>query len=102
MKAILLLTGAGCMIILTSFDSPTASGLISRLAGKGIQKYIAHEIPLDVARKRYGAHFTAVEHNLHETDDLRVLDFSGERAFKLFPFAEWGPAVKYEAEQATV
>jgi hypothetical protein len=102
MKAILLLTGGGPMVILTSFDSPTAHGLLKKLECKGIAKFIAYEIPLDLARERYGAHFTAVQQDLHESDDLRVLDYSGERAFSLFRFDELGTATRYEGGNASV
>jgi hypothetical protein len=61
MKALMLLTGGGSMVILTSFDSPTASGLIARLAGKGINKFIAYELPIELAQERYGKHFAVVQ-----------------------------------------
>jgi hypothetical protein len=100
MKSILLLAGGGPLVILTSFDSATDHGLLKKLETKGIDKFVAHDIPLDLARERYGAHFTIVEHDLHESDDLRVLDYNGERAFKLFSFDELGPPVLYESQTA--
>ena len=88
------------MVILTYYDSVTEHGLLNKLETKGIDKFVAHEIPLDLARKRYGAHFSVVEHDLRETDDLRVLDYNGDRAFKLFSFDELGPPITYEAGEA--
>jgi len=41
-----------------------------------------------------------VEKNLDETDDLRVLDFDGQRAFKLFRFAELGSPIVHEGSPA--
>lgn len=99
MKAIMLLTGEGALVILTSYASPTDPGLLKKLEAKGIDKFIAHEIPLDLVKQRYGQHFGVVAGDLHETDDLRVLDYSGGRAFKLFSFRELGPLVEYEAGQ---
>ncbi|MGF1613211.1 MAG: cytosolic protein [Gammaproteobacteria bacterium] len=101
MKAILLLTASGPMVILTSYDSPTAPGLLKKLEAKGISKFIAYELPLDLARQRYGGHFIAVQQDLHESDDLRVLDYSGERAFSLFHFDELGPGTRYEGGQVS-
>ena len=98
MKALMLLTGGGSMVILTSFASPTASGLIEKLAGKGITKFIAYELPVEVVQERYGHHFTMVQQDLRENDDLRVLDYNGGRAFHLFGFNEMGPATLYEAK----
>lgn len=98
MKAMMLVTGGGALVVLTSYESPTAPGLLAKLESKGIEKFIAHEIPLELAEARYGAHFAVVAHDLRESDDLRVLDYNGERAFKLFGFAELGPVVEYESE----
>ncbi|MCP4615524.1 MAG: hypothetical protein GY844_03705, partial [Bradyrhizobium sp.] len=58
--------------------------------GKGIEKFIAYEIPIGLARERYGAHFSLVQGDLRQADDLRVLDYDGSRAFKLFRFDELG------------
>jgi hypothetical protein len=66
MNAIMLLTGEGTMVILTSHPSPTDPALLAKLAGKGIEKFIAHEIPLDLARARYAQHFEAVATDLRE------------------------------------
>jgi hypothetical protein len=96
MKAIMLFTGSGSLVILTSYDSPTAKGLLEKLEAKGISKFIAYELPLDLAKERYGIHFAVVQRDLHETDDLRVLDYDGTRAFKLFRFDELSGPIMYE------
>jgi hypothetical protein len=96
MKAYLLMTGSGPIVVLTSHASMRDIALIAMLAGKGIDKFIAYEIPIDLAEQRYGTHFSVVKGDLRETDDLRVLDEDGEHAFKLFRFNELGPAIMYE------
>jgi hypothetical protein len=96
MKAYLLMTGSSPIVVLTSHASMLDIALIAMLAGKGIDKFIAYEIPIDLAEQRYGTHFSAVKGDLRETDDLRVLDDDGEHAFKLFCFNELGPAIMYE------
>jgi hypothetical protein len=96
-KVMMLLTGGGPMVILTSSESPTAPALLSELHAKGIDKFIAYDIPIDLAKMRYGSHFAAVAQDVHETDELRILDFSGHRAFSLFRFDELGPPTRYEA-----
>lgn len=98
MKAIMLITGSGPMVILTSFDSVTHPDLLKKLEAKGIERFFAHEVPLDLAKQRYGGHFQVVLQDLHETDDLRVLDYNGERAFSLFRLHELGDAVTYDRE----
>jgi hypothetical protein len=96
MKAILLVTAGGPIVILTSYDSPVAPGLLSKLRAKGIEKFIAYELPLELAKRRYGNHFQVVVNNVDETDELRVLDSDGLRAFRLFRFDELGAPVFYE------
>ncbi|MBT8108292.1 MAG: hypothetical protein KJP17_08660 [Gammaproteobacteria bacterium] len=96
MKAVMLITGSGPLVILTSHDSVTNPALLEKLRAKGIERFFAHEIPLDLAKERYGGHFKTVLNDLHETDDLRVLDYNGERAFGLFRLDELGPMVTYD------
>lgn len=96
MKAIMLITGSGPLVILTSHDSATNPALLEKLRAKGIERFFAHEIPLDLAEQRYGGHFTTVLNDLHESDDLRVLDYNGERAFGLFRLDELGPMITYD------
>lgn len=98
MKIFMLYTGSGPLVIMTSYRSVEAPGLLEKLTAKGIHKFIAHEIPLQLARERYGAHFDMVQRNLTENDDLRVLDYNGERAFRLFRFDELGRARKREPD----
>jgi hypothetical protein len=97
MKVMMLLTAGGPMVIITSAERPLDKGLISELHDKGIDKFIAYEIPVDLAKEKYGAHFQAVANDIHETDKLHVLDYSGDRAFKLFRFEDLGPPTRYEA-----
>lgn len=98
MKAYFLYTGSGPLVILTSYDAIEHPNLLERLASKGIGKFIAHEVPVDLAKTRYGKHFDVVCQDLHETDDLRVLDYSGERAFKNFSFKELGTPIYHEPD----
>ena len=96
MKSFLLMTGSGTLIILTSHNSIENSILLDKLRAKGIEKFIAYEVPFDLARQRYGVHFKIVANDLHETDDLRILDYNGDRAFRLFAFSELGKAHIHE------
>ena len=96
MKCMLLLTGGGPMVILTSSTYAQDPALLHELELKGINKFISYEIPIEIAAERYGSHFAAVSHDIHETDQLRILDFNGQRAFKLFKFKELGRPTRYE------
>ena len=98
MKAALIMTGSGPIVILTSHASLKEPALLRKLRAKGIDKFIAYEIPVETAQARYAGHFQVVQRDLHETDDLRVLDFNGERAFRLFHLSELGPPVLHEQD----
>lgn len=96
MQSFLLMTGSGPIVILTSYKQIENPALLEVLKLKGIDKFIAYEVPLELAKERYGGHFTAVINDWLETDDLRVLDFNGDRAFRLFSFAELGEVKFHE------
>ena len=99
MKVFLLFTGSGPLVILTSHADVEEPALLDMLAVKGIEKFIAFEIPYSIAQQRYGGHFAVVSNDLKESDALRVLDFNGERAFSLFHLDELGPPVRHEKPQ---
>jgi len=96
MRSFLLMTGGGPIVILTSYHLIEDANLLEQLSLKGIDKFVAYEVPIELARERYGGHFNAVINDWIETDDLRVLDFNGDRAFRLFNFSELGEAHIHE------
>ena len=100
MKTFLLMTGNGPLLILTSHGSIENPILLDKLLAKGIDKFISYEVPLELARHRYGGHFNVVANDLHETDDLRILDYNGDRAFRLFSFSELSEAHIHEPESS--
>ena len=98
MKTFLLFTGTGPLLVLSSHSSVEDRAFLEKLAAKGIFKFIAHEIPLDVVKERYGNHYNIASQDLHETDDLRVIDFDGQRAMRLIKFSEFGPEFMHEPD----
>jgi len=96
MKTFMLFAGSGPLVILTSHATIKDPELLTKLAAKGVTKFLAYEVPLDLAKARYGMHFDIVARSLAETDDLRVLDFDGGRAFQLFSFGEMSGPVVHE------
>ena len=102
MNAALLFGPSGPLVILTSYDSFEHPALLNRLAAKGISKFIAFKLDVNFLRTRYGPHFDIVCEDLHESDDLRVLDFDGARTFKLIPFSELGGSVMHEPAEMAV
>ena len=96
MKVFMIYTGSGPLVIMTSHDSIEDPALLEKLAAKGVDKFIAYPIAYELAEKYYGGHFMVVKNDLGETDDLRVLDYNGDRAFKLFRFDEMGAEIRHE------
>ncbi|HDM78144.1 MAG TPA: hypothetical protein ENG51_17045 [Deltaproteobacteria bacterium] len=96
MKAGIIFTGTGPILILTSYNSFTDPKLIEKLAAKGIKKFIAYELPVETVKKKYGNHFTVVLQDLNQEDDLRVLDYNGHNVFYNFSFDEMGNPIHYE------
>ncbi len=91
MKAGIIITGSGPILVLTSYDSFTEPKLVEKLKVKGIKKVIGYEVPLELCQKRYGEHYPVVLNDLRQTDDLRVLDYDGHHILLTFAFKELGP-----------
>jgi hypothetical protein len=96
MNAGIYFTGSGPILILTSYDSLTNPDLIQKLRSKGIKKFIAYEVPVDLAKKKYGSHYEATMSDLKQEDDLSVLDYDGHHIFLQFSLIELGQATVYE------
>jgi hypothetical protein len=99
MKAALVFAGSGPIVILTSYPSLSDAGLLRALKAHGVGKFIAYELPLETVAARYGGHFQVVMNDARDSDDLRVLDVNGDRAFRLFRFSELGAPVMHDEDQ---
>ena len=97
MKAGIFFTGTGPILILTSYDSLTNPDFVKKLSAKGIKKFIAFEVSEAVAKEKYGQHFSVIMGDLHQTDDLRVLDYDGHHVFCNFTLEELGDPIYYES-----
>ena len=96
MKAGIIFTGTGPILILTTYESFKDPKLISKLEVKGIKKYIAAELPLESVKKKYGNQYNVVLGDLKQSDDLRVLDYNGYNVFYNFSFSEMGQPIYIE------
>ena len=90
MKAGIIFTGTGPILILTSYESLKDPKLILKLSDKGIKKYIAVELEMENVMKKYGNQYNVIMGDLKQTDDLRVLDYNGYNVFHNFSFSEMG------------
>ncbi|MBZ5529711.1 MAG: hypothetical protein LAN71_17680 [Acidobacteriia bacterium] len=96
MKAGIIFTGSGPLLVLTSYDSFTNPQFVEKMQAKGVKKFMGYEVPLDLCQKRYGEHYPVVLNDLRQTDDLRVLDYDGHHVFLSFSFQEFGAPFSYE------
>lgn len=97
MKAGILFTGTGPILILTSYNDLSDPNLVDKLATKGIKKYIAYEVPEEKVKERYGQQYKVILGDLNQTDDLRVLDYDGHHVFYNFSLNEIGEPVYHDA-----
>lgn len=93
MKAGIIFTGTGPILILTTYESFEDPKFVEKLDVKGIKKFIASELPFEKGKAKYGNHYSVVMGDLSQTNDLRVLDYSGCNVFYNFSFSEMGKPV---------
>ena len=87
-------TQASVFLPMGHFGCRVAATILRGGCAKSISRCSRHGLPL--AKKRYGGHFKSVMNDIRETDDLRVLDYNGERAFALFRLDELGSPILHE------
>ena len=95
MRAFLVFTGSGPILILTTFSGATDERFVAKLRHKGIVKFIAYEVPLAQTREKYGLPFEVIAKDLAGQADLRVLDFNGHHIFSNFKLSELGEAIRH-------
>ena len=96
MKAGIFFTGTGPVLILTTYDALDDPKLVEKLFAKGIKKFIAYEVSEEKVKEAYGMQYKVVMGDLHQTDDLRVLDYDGHHVFYNFSLKELGKPIFYE------
>jgi hypothetical protein len=94
MRAYIVFSGTGPILILTTYSSLTDERLVEKLRHKGILKFIAYEVPIDAVQRIYGVPFDVTAADLEQTHDVRVLDFNGHHIFSSFSFADLGDPIK--------
>ncbi len=102
MKGILVFGGSGPLLIVSSYPAVDDPRLIARLRAKGLQKFMAWEIPIDRCRDLYGFTYRDIVEDLQSHDDLRVLDFDGHRIFLNFSLRDLHDGVIYEDGRMSV
>jgi hypothetical protein len=101
MKGILVFGGSGPLLILSSYPTIDHPDLVSQLRAKGLDKFMAWEIPVERCRDLYGYSYRDIAENLATHNDMRVLDFDGHHIFLNFSLRELGEGIVYEHERIT-
>ena len=96
MRAVIVFSGTGPLLILTSYPSISDPNFVGKLKAKGLKKFVAFEIPLDQCRERYGSSYRDIVEDLQKTDDMKVLDFDGHRIFRNFSLKKMGAPFIFE------
>ncbi len=96
MKGILVVSGSGPLLILSSYSAIDDPALIAKLRAKGLAKFLAWEVPLDHLRDLYGYTFRDITEQLQTRDDMRVLDFDGHRIFLNLSLHDLGEHILFE------
>lgn len=94
MRAYIVFSGTGPILILTTFPALTDERLVEKLRHKGIAKFIAYEVPVGEVQRIYGVPFEVIASDLEQAEDVRVLDFNGHHIFSRFSFSQLGDPIK--------
>jgi hypothetical protein len=96
MRAYLIFTGSGPILVLATYPALTDERLVGKLRYKGIDKFIAYEVQLDAVKERYPHSFENVAKDLEGgEEDLRVLDFNGHQIMANFSLEALGEPIKF-------
>ncbi len=96
MRAYIVFSGTGPILVLTTYPQLTDARLVKKLGQKGISKFIAYEVPMERVRAIYGVPYEVIAADLEHSEDMRVLDFNGHHIFSRFSFAELGEPIRSE------
>ena len=96
MKGILVLSGSGPLLLLSSYPDIDDPALIAELRAKGLAKFLAWEVPVYHLRDLYGYTFRDIAEQLEAQDDMRVLDFDGHRIFLNLSLRDLGQHILFE------
>ncbi len=98
MKAVIVFTGTGPILVITSYPSIDDPNFIRKLKEKGIEKFVSFEVDIDRCRHIYGSKCYSVIEDLQAAhkDDMMVLDVDGVHILKNFSLKKIGPPFVFE------
>lgn len=96
MKGILVLSASGPVLLLSSYPTIDDPGLIAQLRAKGMEKFLAWEVPLERCRELYGYTYRDDAADLEANTGLHVFDGEGHRIFLNFSLKGVGAGIVCE------
>jgi response regulator RpfG family c-di-GMP phosphodiesterase len=97
MKGYVLWSGRGPLLVVTTAESPEDPDFVRKLLEKGIERFIATPVSLELIEERYGERYHIVLNDRRQSDILRVVDEDGDQVARNFSMHELGPAEMCEA-----
>ncbi len=95
-KGVLVFSGSGPLLLLSSYPTIDDPALIAKLRAKGMAKFMAWEVPIDRLKDLYGYSFRDIAEQLATRNDMRVLDFDGHRIFLNLALRDLGEHILFE------
>ncbi|MBF0622446.1 MAG: hypothetical protein HQL54_11025 [Magnetococcales bacterium] len=93
-RSYIVMSGNGALLVITKLSCGMQGDTCrAQLREKGMERYIAFEIPTARVEERYGAGYFTVVNRMTGDDDIRVVDINGQRVMNNFNFAEMGEPV---------
>jgi hypothetical protein len=96
MKAVLVFGASGPLLILSSYPTLDHPEMIMKLQAKGIDKFMAWEVPLDHCGDLYGYTCRDAVEELGLREDIYVLDSDGHHIFLNFSLSDRGEGIVYD------
>jgi hypothetical protein len=96
MTAYLVLTENEPMIVVMPKPTADDTNPMRRLADAGGERFIAHEVDVELLREQYGVPFEIIEDEIRNGKDVRVLDAVGHRVLDRISLSHLGGRVVFE------
>ena len=100
MNGILVYGASGPLLLLSSFPALDDQQLLAQLAAKGLDKFLAWEVPLERCHDLYGYSYRDDAEDLESHRGIHVLDTDGHRIFLNFSLRELSGGIACENNQA--
>lgn len=95
LRAYLIFTGTGPLLVLSSYPKLTDERLVDKLRYKGIDRFLAYQVDLDAVEQRYPDSFEPVVAELEGVEDVRVLDFNSHQIMANFSIEALGDPIRF-------